>query len=842
MFIILFFILFICFRFPVSKSFEYKTNRFDVREDVSTSYHRLENNEEIIQYFQGRDALIKGITLRFGTYAKVNSGNLLVQLFDDHSLIHEWSLNTEQLKDNADQEFRLKRAFWMSAQNTYKIVIKETYEGDNAIALWTSENGNGLYSGNNSLWDKTACFRLIICDEVSIQKVALPTLLLLSVIFIFIFINFDFRGSVKGYAISFGLFLLLAESLAIDLFPYINSNVVMEDFRPTEMVSITVEPRETLDAIHRVETPVCSIFAISLPSDLEHTENIHLTLVNEDTGVVYVNRQVAAWEIISEGPTGKAICIDTRFSPLEYGNFSLGNYRISLTNMSQNENLRLSLIENSDGTLYYNIGLRKTTWIGYFLAIMILLICLSYILFILVYRQRHTIGAESFFLISAIPLSIIFLILFPHWSSPDSEAHVRAAYRISNLFLGHGGNEQWFARGDDKYYIETFVRGDNPYMRDYLKTIYHFKFFESSPSLADLNVHEEKMTFYSALNYLPQAIGICIGRLLHLGSVTTFYLGRLGILVVYLFSCLRAIRNTPVGKYIFALIPLFPMALMMSSSYSYDAMVIVSSLSLTACILKLSMEPTNKICMMEILLWTFIVGGIKGGGSLILLPLLAIVYLRSKPEEKKKVLKALLLIFALGLCSLILFDIILPNGLGFQFGNGGTGKMTTSYLFFHPLIYFDMLLKTYIDYLTHFVFQLGGTHLGWLEYTIPHLYIMGIFIVTCILALCETDGMQLSRYEKRIMGAIIVLEMILLPAMLLSYTPHQSVRVEGIQGRYFFPIIPLVFLLMTKKDNHVLSHYRNQDQKQMMINKSMLCFAFLLVASVYYMLKLYLSR
>ena len=132
---------------------------------------------------------------------------------------------------------------------------------------------------------------------------------------------------------------------------------------------------------------------------------------------------------------------------------------------------------------------------------------------------------------------------------------------------------------------------------------------------------DEKMKTYFPTNYLPQIIGVTIGKILGLGTVPMLYLARILTIIAYIAGCLHAVRTAPVGKVIFASTALLPSALMAGCSITYDAMVLISTLCFTASILRARHEPENRAALIESAVWAAVIGSVKGGGYLILLAL-----------------------------------------------------------------------------------------------------------------------------------------------------------------------------------------------------------------------------
>ena len=94
--------------------------------------------------------------------------------------------------------------------------------------------------------------------------------------------------------------------------------------------------------------------------------------------------------------------------------------------------------------------------------------------------------AAEFFLITAIPLSAIFLILFPHNCFVDNKTHFIAVYRLSNLIMGKG---EWLARSDDlKFMNEYWPDVAAPGTKGYQSLITASSWFIKDDTLVDIIV------------------------------------------------------------------------------------------------------------------------------------------------------------------------------------------------------------------------------------------------------------------------------------------------------------------------------------------------------------------
>ena len=277
---------------------------------------------------------------------------------------------------------------------------------------------------------------------------------------------------------------------------------------------------------------------------------------------------------------------------------------------------------------------------------------------------------------------------------------------------------------------------------------------------------------------------------------------------------------------------------MLSSAISYDGVVIIASLAFTAAVLRLYKEPNSILYLVESAIWAFVIGGVKGGGYLVLL-LLMILFIN---RNWKRSIKLVIIVCLAGILSVILFDLILPDNRLFQFGEEGKGKLTTSWGLLHPLEYFNMCVRTFLDYADSLTIDMGGTVLAWLESTIKTVLVVGLVILTGVESIFEIDDIRLQKKDRNVFCLTIFIMFYFTPLMLLSWTAINSVRIEGVQGRYFLPVLPLIFMVFTKFRMKNATEKVDRHASEAIIIRCQRLFATLSAVGVFYMMRLYLTR
>ena len=555
-----------------------------------------------------------------------------------------------------------------------------------------------------------------------------------------------------------------------------------------------------------------------------------------DSGKNYLkNVRITADMCSSEG---KAVKITLKCE--DRSRFQAGEYNVSITNNSSSP---VSVAVGTDENLTVRLFAKNTTGIYALIIVCVLLVIFLICVIYISLNDGLTpfIPIEKLFLAAVIPLCAAFILLIPPWSTGDSEAHYLACYRLSNLFLGQFGDKQWYGRADDvAFYKNIWWNSTPPTTGGYEILKGNFRLFAEHKYLVEMTARSEKMNYYSAFCYIPQTAALVIGRLIGFGPVINCYLAKLFTAVFYVILCYRAVKKAPFAKEIIAFCAILPSSLMMSSAFSYDPMVIITSLNFISSVLYLKSDPDERKAYTSVLIWSFMLGAVKGGGYLILMPLLLIVLSK---ENGIKPTKLIAPIFA-AILSVCTFDMILPDRGLYQFGSKGNGFMTASFAVENPPAYLLMTVKSYGRFIIDLVSDLFGSKLCWGEQTIPVIFSVLMFVILLIIAASDPGTSELKPFDVVIIFAVVFIALITTPAMLLSWTPEGSDVILGIQGHYYMPVLPLIALLIGKGLRTIV--YKTNFWKRRAADYLKLApypaIVLMIFFAFYYVLKLYLTR
>lgn len=314
---------------------------------------------------------------------------------------------------------------------------------------------------------------------------------------------------------------------------------------------------------------------------------------------------------------------------------------------------------------------------------------------------------------------------------------------------------------------------------------------------------------FNDIGHIPCAIGISFARLLHLPLAAVYKCGRLFNAWFYLLLTWLAIRRAKIGKQLLTAIALMPTLLFLASSYSYDASLNACAFLGLSYVLSELVERNTPITWRRYLI---IIGSLffASGVKLLYAPLLLLVLLlpRQKFRDKKTVYLmkgGVLLVCVLLLAVMMLPTLLNPVGVEADARGGATstgGQL--SVIFGNPIGYAKLLLMSVLSSAVDFTIGNGifGTmaHYGYVPF--------GGFITVLMVFLTLTDvAKDTLRIRERvvILGLVGIIVAFIWTAMYISFTPVGAASINGVQGRYFVPILlPLLLALQTTHiENHI---------------------------------------
>lgn len=321
--------------------------------------------------------------------------------------------------------------------------------------------------------------------------------------------------------------------------------------------------------------------------------------------------------------------------------------------------------------------------------------------------------------------------------------------------------------------------------------------------------YQNKINFWN-ITYLPESLGLYLGRLVFPASpyqaLFSFYLGRLMIGLLFFVSVLFLQKRLP-KKYqpLFFVFAFLPMLLNQVTALSYDGLLIIATLFAFAA-LAIIFEQKNLSKK-----WLGIFAGslilmqwVKPGYYLLPFAIFLLPFETALKSRRKRFFLFFVFFFLSFLP--IFFNFAGLQGYAHESSYIIEGRNTNpgeqlSLLFSQPVIFIKALLITnyhvFGDYFTQ-----GVGILGWLEYDnkfpswFYYSYLLCIVIVL-FFAYHKEKKYYFSFFRFLLLTAILFGSFLLLHlAMYLSWSEVGSLVINGVQGRYFFPLLPFLFFLL----------------------------------------------
>lgn len=428
---------------------------------------------------------------------------------------------------------------------------------------------------------------------------------------------------------------------------------------------------------------------------------------------------------------------------------------------------------------------------------------------------------ENAFLFIAVTFGLLLVFITPPFQTPDEPAHFYRAYQISELkMLSEKQDNKVGGMLPESLSITAGITAGNvtwnPDNKVNLGDIFSTINLPLNPKNR-IFTEFPAMARYSPAAYIPQTLGIAAGRLLNLSPLLLMYIGRIFNLTVWIFLTYLAVKITPVSNWLFFLLALTPMSMFISASLSADVSTNAMSFLFIAVCLRYAFDE-NKTLKPSGIFVLFLISSLLSLTKLIyfLIPLVFLIIPVNRIGTAKKYYAVFTLLILLSLTAITAWYLLVKN-LIVPLKPDIFVDRQISFVLHNPLKFFEVVIKSLSSkrYIDHFIGRLG-----WLDTKMSWFFILPYFVMIIGTALTDAAGnITLNIKHKTIIFAALAANLILLClSQYLTWTPVGKTRVYGLQGRYFIPVSPLLFLLFYNKKIEFNPKWRNP---------VLVCFSFL---------------
>ncbi len=421
----------------------------------------------------------------------------------------------------------------------------------------------------------------------------------------------------------------------------------------------------------------------------------------------------------------------------------------------------------------------------------------------------YQVHEDRFFLIFALCFGIILVFLTPPFQVPDEPAHFLRAYQVSDInFMPAVENNSLGGYVPlSTYQLMAEYNGlNNINKRVSRELINAARCISLNPEVRNFGFFPNT-SLYSPVPYLPQAVGINIGKVFNAPPLFLFYLGRLLNLFAWILLMFHAIRIIPMGKWLFVVLALLPMNMQLAASLNADAMTIGLTFVFIAMVVRLIVDDKTAINIKTLTILAILAVLIALSKSVYIFPVLLIFLIPIKKYDGiKKYLLANGIIAALAFGAALAGVMVVNHLIGqiqpiehFYGTDPITPKinpgMQMEFIFSDIPGFVMMVIRSFQDKIYMVSYSFIGI-LGWMCVVLPTWYYLSA--IAFIIFITLTSFNQEYNFSLFMRFVFLTLFVAILGVfsftMYCSWTEPGAAMIDNLQGRYFLPAAPLALL------------------------------------------------
>ncbi len=423
--------------------------------------------------------------------------------------------------------------------------------------------------------------------------------------------------------------------------------------------------------------------------------------------------------------------------------------------------------------------------------------------------MENYISASRVFLFFAVFWGILMVFLTPAFMVPDEPNHFYRAYQISELkFIPEVNNNRLGGTLPHSLLdLQLKIWETNGINLKMDKNLFNECLGISLKPKEKSFILFPNTSLYSPVSYMPQAIGISIGRIFEAPPLVLVYLGRIFNLAFWISIIYFSLKIIPIYKWLFLMLALLPMSISQSASLSADVVVNGLSFLLIAFIFNLAFDLKANLGNREFVILLAIVVLLTLSKSIyfFLGLLYFIIPVKKAKTTKSYFIKSFVLIIST-VITLVLSSVIINNltnqinPIEIFYGNVPGSPQINPGKQIQFIIsdiggFVKMVIKSFIWYRDMAYKSFIGI-LGWMNVLLYLKYYPFAVFILALTALLESKKTITINLFQRLIMLISFVGVIFLFSftMYLSWTEVGGEMVTNLQGRYFIPIVPLLLV------------------------------------------------
>ncbi len=410
---------------------------------------------------------------------------------------------------------------------------------------------------------------------------------------------------------------------------------------------------------------------------------------------------------------------------------------------------------------------------------------------------------ENVFLGLALTFGLAVMIANPPFQAPDEGDHFYRAFQISE---GTVVGEKGFGNAGGALPVIAFRVADpeNISFHPEVKMTAAIWRKKADPAWIDWSKAERAFcgfphsVVYPPTSYVPQAAAIFIGRLIHLGLLGLMYLARLVGFAASIALGYAALRRLPVFRWSALVLLLCPMSLYLFGSMASDGVLITAAFLLLAVSARITLDEPRRATWRELAL-VVTLGGVLTLAKVVYLPLASVALLLVTPRlesvQRKLIFGAAwaaVCLLPLALWGRVIAGIYIPGRNDIPIDPAAQWLVVSK----APFAFLGLVAKSIWIEAAGIYRWFVGT-LGWGDTPMPDwfYYLFGWGLLACLIAEAS-DAHRIKGWQRlALLGAGTSAVVMIFGAQYATWNaPGSRTPIEGIEGRYFLPLAPLIVL------------------------------------------------
>ncbi len=484
---------------------------------------------------------------------------------------------------------------------------------------------------------------------------------------------------------------------------------------------------------------------------------------------------------------------------LKYGYYVFDTANIKLTD---NKEYYFSIKSQPNDINYYSLNLYYPNNVKLWFHILFIFII---IIFSLIYYFINIKKIDIFnnFYKIAIPIFLLYIIFIPITAGHDEEYHL---IKINEIVSGrvipiiNSNKTGAYLPKDVDLNLNYY---DNYKYRDYFNKFY----YNYNSPLTFLSAGS--IDVYSPVQYIPQTIGVFISKQISNNVIIAAYIGRLfnALTCILLLSC--AFKIIPIGKKILFFFLFNPLAIECFTTLSGDGITICLGILLVSYIFKIM--KSDKITNKDIFILSLISCILALCKIIyIIMPFLILLIPKSKYENTSR-LKCIIYVIILPII-LNLIWLLIASSISYGASPYSVPSKNLLFLLHNPFRFIKYFLYSIETYGFKIISEFFGNKLLMGEIISNNTIVPIMMIIAFIYIIKDKNEKKILLSKSNIICISIILILLIIATFLsvyIFYIPYCDLSIWIVQGRYFFPEILIIYLLISSLIKQESKKYTN---------------------------------